>query len=109
MDHTQMYSAPELGHDVGGDRPARRPRLKKGRAKGEKPEERGEHAVGRIVRMLYGQSYGLIRMGDRRDVFFHRKDAKAALFNTLDIGDRVQFELIDDSLTGPRAVRVRRA
>jgi cold shock CspA family protein len=42
-------------------------------------------------------------------VFFHRKDAKAALFNTLDIGDRVQFELIDDSLTGPRAVRVRRA
>jgi len=114
MDHTQTYSAPELGPDVGGDvphggRPARRPRRKKGRAKGEKPEERGERAVGRIVRMLYGQSYGLIRMGDRRDVFFHRKDAKASLFNALAIGDLVVFELIDDVLTGPRGVRVRRA
>jgi len=113
MDHTQTYSAPELGPEAGLEvhndarRPGR-PRGTKGRAKGEKPEERGERAVGRIVRMLYGQSYGLIRMGDRRDVFFHRKDAKAALFNTLSIGDRVAFELIDDSLTGPRGVRVRR-
>jgi cold shock CspA family protein len=59
--------------------------------------------------MLYGQSYGLIRIDDRRDVFFHRKDAKVALFNALAVGDRVVFELIEDPLTGPRAVRVARA
>jgi cold shock CspA family protein len=105
MEQTQTHPAPEVGHD---HRPGRRPR-RKGRAKGEKPEERGRRAVGRILRMLYGQSYGLIRMSDRRDVFFHRKDAKAALFNALEIGDRVVFELIEDSLTGPRAVRVTRA
>ena len=112
MDHTQTYSVPELGPSVGVDvdaRPGRRPRKLKGRAKGVKPEERGERAVGRIIRMQYGQSYGLIRMDDRRDVFFHRKDAKAALFNDLSIGDRVAFELIDDALTGPRGVRVKRA
>ena len=106
MDHTQTYPGPEVGND---ERPPRRPRRTKGPAQGTKREERGERAAGRIVRMLYGQSYGLIRMNDGRDAFFHRKDAKAELFNALAIGDRVVFELIDDSLTGPRAVRVRRA
>ena len=87
----------------------RRHRRLKGRAKGVKPEERGQRTNGKIIRMLYGQSYGLIRMGDRRDVFFHRKDARASLFNALEPGDRVIFELIEDPLTGPRAVRVSRA
>ena len=57
----------------------RRQRAIKGRAKGVKPEERGKRTSGKILRMLYGQSYGLI------------------------------FELIEDALTGPRAVRVSRA
>jgi cold shock CspA family protein len=105
MDHMQTYSEGGTGNH---ERAPRRPRRTKGRAKGEKPEERGQRANGRVARMLYGQSYGMIRMDDRRQVFFHRKDAKAALFNKLDIGDRVVFELIDDSLTGPRAVRVTR-
>jgi cold shock CspA family protein len=87
----------------------RRQRRVKGRAKGEKLEERGRKTTGRIVRMLYGQSYGLIRMSDRRDVFFHRKDARASLFNNLSVGDHVAFELIEDPLTGPRGVRVSRA
>ena len=86
----------------------RRQRRQKGRATGVKLEERGQRATGRVVRMLYGQSYGLIRMADRRDVFFHRKDARASLFNNLTVGDAVGFELIEDELTGPRAVRVHR-
>jgi cold shock CspA family protein len=105
MEHAQIYDGPDTADN---ERPARRQR-RLGRAKGPKIEERGDRTIGRIVRMLYGQSYGLIRIDDRRDVFFHRKDAKAALFNALDIGDRVVFELIDDPLTGPRAVRVSRA
>jgi len=87
----------------------RRQRAIKGRAKGVKPEERGQRTSGRILRVLYGQSYGLIRIQDRRHVFFHRKDARASLFNALEPGDRVIFELIEDPLTGPRAVRVSRA
>ena len=95
-------------------RPARRRGRKgaapgtKGRAKGAKPEERGRHTSGRIVRMLYGQSYGFIRDENRRDVFFHRKDAPA-LFNALNVDDCVVFELIDDPIAGPRAVHVVRA
>ncbi len=73
-----------------------------------KPDERGVRTTGRIVRVLYGQSYGLIRIAGRRDVFFHRKDVRAGLFNNLAIGDRVVFELIEDPLTGPRGVRVAR-
>jgi cold shock CspA family protein len=62
--------------------------------------------AGRIARMLYGQSCGWIRIDDGREVFFHRKDATAALFNSLAVKDRVVFELIEDPIAGPRAVRV---
>ena len=65
--------------------------------------------TGRIARMQYGQSCGFIRADDRREVFFHRKDAPGALFNTLEVKDRVVFELIEDPIAGPRAVHVRRA
>jgi cold shock CspA family protein len=88
-------------------RTARRPM--RGRAKGEKPEERGRRMTGRIARMLYGQSYGLIRLSDGREVFFHRKDAPDALFNSLEVKDSVVFELIEDPIAGPRAVRVGRS
>ncbi len=94
-------------------RPRKRARVEtpsiQGRAKGVKPEERGRRMTGRIARMSYGQSYGFIRASDRRNVFFHRKDARAALFNALSVNDRVVFELIEDAVTGPRAVRVARA
>jgi cold shock CspA family protein len=87
-------------------RTSRRPL--RGRAKGAKPEERGRRMTGRIARMLYGQSYGLIRVSDGREVFFHRKDAPDALFNSLEVKDSVVFELIEDPIAGPRAVRVAR-
>ena len=77
---------------------------KKAREKGVKPEERGQRMTGRIARMLYGQSHGFIRADDGREVFFHRKDAAA--FNSLAVKDRVAFELIEDPIAGPRAVRV---
>ena len=79
-------------------------RTPKGREKGVKPEERGRRMSGRIARMLYGQSHGFIRVADGREVFFHRKDA--AVFNSLVVKDRVDFELIEDPIAGPRAVRV---
>jgi len=42
-------------------------------------------------------------------VFFHRADLdEDTPFNSLQTGDLVTFELIVDSISGPRAVRVTR-
>jgi cold shock CspA family protein len=42
-------------------------------------------------------------------VFFHRSDLlEGTAFNALAIGDRVTFELLEDRVSGPRALRVER-
>jgi len=67
----------------------------------------GTRSMGRIARLLIGQSYGFIRVRNGRAVFFHRADLRdATTFNTLQVGDRVAFELVDDQLSGARAIRV---
>lgn len=81
-------------------------RVVKGRAKGEKVDQRGRPTTGRVERILYGQGFGFIRADGRRDVFFHRKDVFGGAFNELTVGDAVELELVEDTLTGPRAVRV---
>jgi cold shock CspA family protein len=81
----------------------------KERAKGIKQAERGQHMTGRIVRILHGQSHGFIRADDNRQLFFHRSDVRVALFNALAVRDRVAFEVIEDKIAGPRAVKVKRA
>jgi cold shock CspA family protein len=64
-------------------------------------------STGTIARLLVGQAYGFIRVGNGRAIFFHRADLHdAATFNTLQVGDRVAFELVDDQLSGARAIRV---
>ena len=77
------------------------------RAKGEKVEQRGRPMRGRIARILYGQGSGFLKV-DGRSVFFHRKDVVTGTFNELAVDDRVALELVEDALTGPRAVRVAR-
>ena len=43
-------------------------------------------------------------------MFFHRADLKdPATFNLLQVGDPVAFELIDDRISGARAIRVVRS
>jgi len=80
-----------------------------GKAKGPPPPAVGIRANGKIVRLVVGQSYGFIRLRDRREVFFHRADVREDTpFNSLQIGDLVVFELIVDAVSGPRAVRVAR-
>jgi cold shock CspA family protein len=78
---------------------------RRGRAKGEKIDQRGRPAKGRILRIQYGQGSGFIQTEGRR-VFFHRKDVSNGAFNALEVGDPVELELVEDALTGPRAVRV---
>lgn len=72
-------------------------------------DPRGRAATGHIGSILVGQGHGQIRLADGRTAFFHRADLhEGTAFNTLAIGDAVLFELLDDRISGPRAVRVRR-
>lgn len=73
-----------------------------------RPERRGAPGAGRIVALILGQGHGFIRYRDRRDIFFHRSDVlEGARFTDLAVGDRVTFELIEDTISGPRAARVK--
>jgi len=65
-------------------------------------------STGRIVKLLIGQSHGFIRLADRREVYFHRSDLdQGTSFNDFAIGNAVTFELLDDAVSGARALRVR--
>jgi cold shock CspA family protein len=69
----------------------------------------GRPAVGKIVRLFVGQAYGFIRLRSGLQVFFHRSDLQEVnKFNLLQIGDSVAFEVIDDPVSGARAIRVAR-
>ena len=83
--------------------------MRTGRAKGPPIPSGGASAKGTIIRLVIGQSYGFIRLRDGREAFFHRADMHDDTpFNTLQIGERVVFELIADVISGPRAIQVAR-
>ena len=66
-------------------------------------------ATGKIAKLLFGQAYGFIKMRDNREVYFHRADVQEGTsFNDLEVGETVKFELLDDAVSGARALRVRR-
>ena len=70
-------------------------------------ERHGTPSSGRIVTLLIGQGHGFIRLADDREVFFHRSDLReGASFNDFAVGDPVTFELLEDEVSGPRALRV---
>jgi cold shock CspA family protein len=74
-----------------------------------RPTERhGVPETGRIVKLLVGQGYGFIRLANDRDIYFHRSDVQdGTSINDFDIGDAVSFELLDDPVSGARALCVR--
>ena len=77
--------------------------------KPSRPELRGSHATGRIVKVVRGQRHGYVRLRYRREVYFHRSDVQeGTAFNDLAVGDRVTFELFEDSVSGARALRLTR-
>jgi hypothetical protein len=75
-----------------------------------RPEgRRGAPATGRIVKLLVGRGHGFIRLADDREAYFHRSDLEeGASINDFTLGDTVSFEHLDDTVSGPRALRVRR-
>jgi hypothetical protein len=71
-------------------------------------ERRGVASTGRIVKLLIGQSHGFIRLADSREIFFHRSDLEEGTsFNDFAVGDAVIFEVLEDSVSGARALRVK--
>jgi cold shock CspA family protein len=59
------------------------------------------------VTLFIGHGHGFIRLADDRDVFFHRSDLREGTsFNEFAVGDNVDFELLEDDVSGPRAVHV---
>ena len=68
---------------------------------------RGTPRSGRIVTLVFGQGHGFIRLNDGRKVFFHRSDLREGTsFNTFAEGQTVMFELLEDAISGPRALHV---
>lgn len=98
------------GKNVGEDtRGAVRKTAPARKVAGRPVDRRGTPSVGRIVTLFIGQSQGFIRLADGRDVFFHRSDLREGTsFNDFAVGDTVTFELLEDKVSGPRAVQVER-
>lgn len=72
-------------------------------------ERRGAPSSGRIVTLFIGQGHGFIRLANDREVFFHRSDVREGMsFNDFAVGDAVAFELLEDDVSGPRALRIER-
>lgn len=72
-----------------------------------KPVYAGKQTKGRIKTLTRGQACGIIH-GSTGDVFFHKADFQGKFWD-LNVGDTVVFELLDDSISGPRAQNVRLA
>jgi cold shock CspA family protein len=73
-------------------------------------DPRGKPTTGRIVTIMSGQGHGYIRLRDKRQVYFHRADVlDDTRFSDLEIGETVSFELLEDPISGARALRVTRA
>jgi hypothetical protein len=70
---------------------------------------RGVPEAGRIVKLLVGQGYGFIRLTNDREIYFHRADLHdGTSINDFEVGDAVSFQLLDDRVSGARALCVRR-
>jgi cold shock CspA family protein len=72
-----------------------------------KPKEGGQPTTGKIVRIVRGQNHGFIREAGGREVFFHRADVTGK-FIDLEPGDVVSCELVEDRISGVRAVLVKK-
>jgi cold shock CspA family protein len=75
------------------------------RAASTKPLYSGTVTNGRIKTIVRGQGTGIIS-APSGDVFFHKSDFQGS-FLDLAVGDKVIFELLADSISGPRAQNVR--
>jgi cold shock CspA family protein len=69
-------------------------------------EPRGRASTGTVATITRGRGDGYIREHRGDLLYFNRRDVIDGGFNDLNIGDRVTFEIIEDKVSGHRAVRV---
>ena len=67
----------------------------------------GRAMKGRITQLLHGRACGFIRASDGQAVFFHAHDMEGANYSALEVHGAVDFDLIEDLVSGARAARVR--
>ena len=61
------------------------------------------------IKTLTDRGFGFIaREGEVKDLFFHSKDLSGVTFDELNVGDTVNFEVVQGE-KGPAAVNVTRA
>jgi cold shock CspA family protein len=66
-------------------------------------------ASGRITALAVGMGTGFIQLSTDNKVFFHRADLQAGTsINDFRLGDPVEFDLVNDPVSGARALHVRR-
>jgi cold shock CspA family protein len=71
------------------------------------PQPRGRAAKGRVRELSHGRLCGVIEATDGQRIFFHGRDLDRARYNDLKLGDVVDFEVIDDPVSGARATAIR--
>ncbi len=59
------------------------------------------------IRQLMDRGYGFIKTEDGKDIFFHRNDLEGVEFNSLSVGQEVEFEKSQGRGDRPAAVKVR--
>jgi cold shock CspA family protein len=62
--------------------------------------------TGRIIQVIRSRACGFIRAESGQNVFFHASDLHRVKLADLDDRLAVRFDLIPDSVSGPRAARV---
>jgi cold shock CspA family protein len=65
--------------------------------------------TGKVTKIVRARACGFIRTTEGREVFFHASDLEGATFAEVRESHKVRFELVDDRISGPRALRVSRA
>ena len=59
------------------------------------------------MKLFVGQGHGFIRLAGEREIFFHRADVREGTnFNDFMVGDVVTFDLLEDDVSGARAIAV---
>jgi CspA family cold shock protein len=70
--------------------------------------QKGETIMNGTIKTKTDRGFGFIsREGETKDLFFHSKDLAGVTFDELQVGDAVEFEVVDGQ-KGPSAKNVKR-
>ena len=69
-------------------------------------------AVGTVKKIFQDRGFGFIKLDNGSDIFFHVRGCQPNTFESLNIGDKVEYEIDpqqDKQGRGPRAINVKKA